>query len=367
MGVRFFFYEFALAALSDTIIEADSTSAFSGAGEARSRWRRDLPSRLSCLFVSMLFSDLSCMFCLFLILLLRGGWSSHWYSRRRRKQSRMNPLLSVMLPLWLLLLCSATSISCPTMSENCFSSESLEDIYSGTFAQRLLVGFEAASPLRSFLISHQDLSVPVALPGESVGFSFLWSSLWTDLLFHRYVPPSSTLCSTTTLPTGKNFSNLLWRDGKSPSNLALDLAVTEFLCGSAHTDDCSLYISLLDHSDQRLGFGSIKSPQLHHGNAGVGSPCLESTLVPSEFGLKPISLSAGVKKLLPPLLGLLLVSSQDIRSVSVNSYCHELTMCIRRPKLTSLISRHGLGKLERLSLIDLSFLEKFISTSSHRG
>ncbi|KAJ4887584.1 Uncharacterized protein Rs2_27332 [Raphanus sativus] len=205
---------------------------------------------------------------------------------------------------------------------------------------------------------------------ETDGRSLLWSRIAFPFEVVRKFcnePPSSTLCSTTTLPTGKNYSNLLWRDGKSPSNLALDLAVTEFLCGSAHTDDCSLYISLLDHSDQRLGFGSIKSPQLHHGNAGVGSPCLESTLVPSEFGLKPISLSAGVKKLLPPLLGLLLVSSQDIRSVSVNSYCHELTMCICCPKLTSLISRHGLGKLERLSLIDLSFLEKFISTSSHRG
>ena len=85
----------------------------------------------------------------------------------------MNPLLTVMLPLWLLLLCSPTSVSSATVSENCFLNESLEDIYSGTFAQHFLVGFEAASSWCSFLISHQDLSVPVALSGESVGFYFL--------------------------------------------------------------------------------------------------------------------------------------------------------------------------------------------------
>ncbi|WZZ35356.1 hypothetical protein YC2023_018757 [Brassica napus] len=275
----------------------DPISAFSDAGEARSRWRRDFPSRLCCLFA-----------------LLKPFV--------RRKQSWMNPLLTVTLPLWLLLLCSATSISCPSMSDNCFSSESLEDIYSRTFAQRLLMGFEASSPSRSFLVSYQDLYVHVALPDDSVGFSFLWSSLWTDLLFHWYVPPSLTLCSTTTLPTGKKCSNLLWREDKSPSSLVLDLAITKFFCGSAHTNNRSLFVSLLDHNNQRLGFGSIKSPQLHHGNAGVCSPCMESKLVPSEFGLKPISLSAGVKTLLLPPLGFLSVSLQDIQSVSVNSYWH---------------------------------------------
>ncbi|KAF2562808.1 hypothetical protein F2Q70_00017680 [Brassica cretica] len=108
--------------------ERDPISAFSGTGEATYLWRR-----------------------------------FHRFSRRRWKQSRMNPLLTVMLPLWLLLLCSPTSVSSPTVSDNRFSNESLEDIYSGTFAQRLLVGFEAASSWCSFPISHQDISVPVAL------------------------------------------------------------------------------------------------------------------------------------------------------------------------------------------------------------
>lgn len=85
----------------------------------------------------------------------------------------MNPLLTVMLPLWLLLLCSPTSVSSATVSDNRFLNESLEDIYSGTFAQHLLVGFEAAYSWCSFPTSHQDLSVPVALSGESVGFYFL--------------------------------------------------------------------------------------------------------------------------------------------------------------------------------------------------
>ncbi|CAN7124671.1 unnamed protein product [Brassica rapa subsp. narinosa] len=64
---------------------------------------------------------------------------------------------------------------------------------------------------------------------------------------------------------------------------------------ATHTDDCSNFLSLLDHNDQWLGFGSVKSPGLQHGNAGVGSVCLESTLVHSEVGVKPISLSAGIK------------------------------------------------------------------------
>ncbi|CAF2378711.1 unnamed protein product [Brassica napus] len=86
---------------------------------------------------------------------------------------------------------------------------------------------------------------------------------------------------------------------------------------AAHTDDCSNFLSLLDHNDQWLGFGSVKSPGLQHGNAGVGSVCLESTLVHSEVGVKPISLSAGIK-----------------RSFSMSSFSKEriippISLCIR--------------------------------------
>ncbi|KAL0665765.1 hypothetical protein Bca4012_028469 [Brassica carinata] len=64
---------------------------------------------------------------------------------------------------------------------------------------------------------------------------------------------------------------------------------------ATHTDDCSTFLSLFDHNDQWLGFGSVKSPGLQHGNAGVGCLCLESTLVHSEVGVKPISLFVGIK------------------------------------------------------------------------
>ncbi|KAF3560837.1 hypothetical protein DY000_02018965 [Brassica cretica] len=64
---------------------------------------------------------------------------------------------------------------------------------------------------------------------------------------------------------------------------------------ATHTEDCSTFLSLFDHNDQWLGFGSVKSPGLQHGNAGVGCLCLESTLVHSEVGVKPISLFVGIK------------------------------------------------------------------------
>ncbi|CAN6908552.1 unnamed protein product [Brassica oleracea] len=64
---------------------------------------------------------------------------------------------------------------------------------------------------------------------------------------------------------------------------------------ATHTDDCSTFLSLSDHNDQWLDFGSVKSPGLQHGNAGVGCLCLESTPVHSEVCVKPISLSVGIK------------------------------------------------------------------------
>ncbi|CAN6824584.1 unnamed protein product [Brassica oleracea var. botrytis] len=64
---------------------------------------------------------------------------------------------------------------------------------------------------------------------------------------------------------------------------------------ATHTADCSTFLSLFDPNDQWLDFGFVKSLGLQHGNAGVGCLCLESTLVHSEVGVKPISLSVGIK------------------------------------------------------------------------
>ncbi|CAF1709826.1 unnamed protein product [Brassica oleracea] len=64
---------------------------------------------------------------------------------------------------------------------------------------------------------------------------------------------------------------------------------------ATHTADCSTFLSLFDPNDQWLDFGFVKSLGLQHGNAGVGCLCLESTLVHSEVGVKPISLSFGIK------------------------------------------------------------------------
>ncbi|WZZ32034.1 hypothetical protein YC2023_015435 [Brassica napus] len=77
-------------------------------------------------------------------------------------------------------------------------------------------------------------------------------------------------------------------DGSNPGSLQKPLKAT-------HTDDCSIFLSLFELNDQRLGAGSVKSPCLHHGNAGVGSSCLESTLVPLELCVKLISVLTGMK------------------------------------------------------------------------
>ncbi|KAF3493500.1 hypothetical protein DY000_02051754 [Brassica cretica] len=109
----------------------------------------------------------------------------------------------------------------------------------------------------------------------------------------------------TFLPTGKILSGWCWcecvsrtrplrallsrpmsLDGSNPGSLQKPLRTT-------HTNDCSIFLSLFELNDQRLGAGSVKSPCLHHGNAGVGSSCLESTLVPLELCVKLISVLTG--------------------------------------------------------------------------
>ncbi|WZZ45976.1 hypothetical protein YC2023_042235 [Brassica napus] len=76
---------------------------------------------------------------------------------------------------------------------------------------------------------------------------------------------------------------------------------------ATHTADCSTFLSLFDPNDQWLDFGFVKSLGLQHGNAGVGCLCLESTLVHSEVGVKPISLSFGIKVRLGPVDAMILI------------------------------------------------------------
>ncbi|KAG2287781.1 hypothetical protein Bca4012_031406 [Brassica carinata] len=70
------------------------------------------------------------------------------------------------------------------------------------------------------------------------------------------------------------------------------------MLSAAHTDNCSLLPSLLNFSDQRLGFGSVNSLSLslQHGNVGVGSFYLNSILALSRTVVKLISMSIGVKQ-----------------------------------------------------------------------
>ncbi|KAF3534895.1 hypothetical protein DY000_02037128 [Brassica cretica] len=214
----------------------------------------------------------------------------------------------------------------------------------------------------------------------------------------------------TFLPTGKIHSDWCWcecvsrtsplrallsrpmsLDGSNPGSLQKPLR-------AAHTDDCSIFLSLFELNDQRLGAGSVKPLCLHHGNAGVGSSCLESMVVPLELMCSPIassehfSCSAHDGKFLQatkfmyadsqdlihsPLIVFVLCSESSQgseyasgreRSFSTIEFLQQLHLCSRCVNCNpDLMSHFPIGKLERLSLLDLSFLEKFISTSSHRG
>ncbi|KAH0855134.1 hypothetical protein HID58_020354 [Brassica napus] len=75
-------------------------------------------------------------------------------------------------------------------------------------------------------------------------------------------------------------------------NLPFDDPLTN-LCSlrTPHVSAHSAY-----HNDQRLSFGSGKSPWFHHGKCEVRRFCLESMLVSLEIGVKRNLLSAGVEE-----------------------------------------------------------------------
>ncbi|KAF3607553.1 hypothetical protein DY000_02048998 [Brassica cretica] len=75
-------------------------------------------------------------------------------------------------------------------------------------------------------------------------------------------------------------------------NLPFDDPLTN-LCSprTPHVSAHSAY-----HNDQRLSFGSGKSPWFHHGKGEIRRFCSESMLVPLETGVKRILLSAGVEE-----------------------------------------------------------------------
>ncbi|KAF2549571.1 hypothetical protein F2Q70_00022472 [Brassica cretica] len=75
-------------------------------------------------------------------------------------------------------------------------------------------------------------------------------------------------------------------------NLPFDDPLTN-LCSprTPHVSAHSAY-----HNDQRLSFGSGKSPWFHHGKGEILRFCSESMLVPLETGVKRILLSAGVEE-----------------------------------------------------------------------
>ncbi|KAH0872653.1 hypothetical protein HID58_070015 [Brassica napus] len=144
----------------------------------------------------------------------------------------------------------------------------------------------------------------------------------------RRVRPSSSPSTMTVLPLGKIEYVWFWCEYGSCSSLFWPLFVRSMgVKGPEHDhqtipamnlpfDDpltilCSRRTPLAsvhpdDHKDQRLSFGSGKSPWFHHGNGEVLRLWLESMLVPSEIGVKGILLSTGVEESSPLMSDLFL-------------------------------------------------------------
>ncbi|KAF3563551.1 hypothetical protein DY000_02018966 [Brassica cretica] len=128
-------------------------------------------------------------------------------------------------------------------------------------------------------------------------FSICYSQI-PDLKLLGRVFPSSSPTTLNFLPSGKidaNWFNCLCGSRTSPPGSlfvrSMRLNGSKYYYQTIQTK----FLLLSDHNDQWLDFGSVKSPGLQHGNAGVGCLCLESTPVHSEVCVKPISLSVGIK------------------------------------------------------------------------
>lgn len=174
-------------------------------------------------------------------------------------------------------------LSPSAMAVNYFSDESSDEIYSGAFLQPIRARCAFVPLWRCLLTSSSNLPAPVK-PSVAIACFFCSRSFQcTDLKFHRLLPSSSALCPMNSVPKGMTSSALLWHERSIGSD-----SRRSYL---AHKDECSFSQSLLDFTDQRLDVGSVKSPWLHHGNAGVRIFYLNSILALSESIDKPISLS----------------------------------------------------------------------------
>lgn len=111
------------------------------------------------------------------------------------------------------------------------------------------------------------------------------SSQTSDLKTLQRALSFSSPRTMTVLPSGKIYSTWFWS-----TNLLSDDKLTR-LC----SPQTPLISAHPDHNDQRLSFDSLKSQWFHHGNDGANKFCWELRHVPSEIGVKPILLFAGVE------------------------------------------------------------------------
>ncbi|CAN6909960.1 unnamed protein product, partial [Brassica oleracea] len=191
--------------LSDTIIEANFSPAFSGAGEAQTRRRRDSSTQLCYIFVSLFFFDLVLVFSPFLSL-LSSEFQRFGSMGSRRRSCYLKPSISASLSLWIIFLSTLNSQAVTVTAPHCVSGSSPDEPLSRDSYLSILMWTESVSSLWRSVAQSWSLNaledLPVAAPLLSIG-SNSWISLRPDLKILWHLPCFLSFWMMITLPTGK--------------------------------------------------------------------------------------------------------------------------------------------------------------------
>ncbi|CAN6912405.1 unnamed protein product, partial [Brassica oleracea] len=191
--------------LSDTIIEANFSPAFSGAGEAQTRRRRDSSTQLCYIFVPLFFFDLVLVFSPFLSL-LSSEFQRFGSMGSRRRSCCLKPSISASLSLWIIFLSTLNSQAVTVTAPHCVSGSSPDEPLSRDSYLSILMWIESVSSLWRSVAQYWSLNaledLPVAAPLLSIG-SNSWISLRPDLKILWHLPCFLSFWMMITLPTGK--------------------------------------------------------------------------------------------------------------------------------------------------------------------
>ncbi|CAF2116771.1 BnaC08g43790D [Brassica napus] len=191
--------------LSDTIIEANFSPAFSGAGEAQTRRRRDSSTHFCYIFVSLFFFDLVLVFSPFLSL-LSSEFQRFGSMGSRRRSCCLKSSISASLSLWIIFLSTLNSQAVTVTAPHCVPGSSPDEPLSRDSYLSILMWTESVSSLWRSVAQSWSLNaledLPVAAPLLSIG-SNSWISLRPDLKILWHLPCFLSFWMMITLPTGK--------------------------------------------------------------------------------------------------------------------------------------------------------------------